>query len=175
MTKISRDYFQTLNRPQTEYLTFEYATFEADVWEAIRGNPLVLSVGLHRCKGLRNADLAFLATLPNLRQFYVCDSKLNGSFLQYLNALSTTYLSANYSLFPKENFRYLRDFGALEHLSLKKSGLDETIFSEIAANKRRQKNAVERTRRRFVDAKNALKRRYILARKPAITVSGWSE
>lgn len=31
MTKISRDYFQTLNRPQTEYLTFEYATFEADV------------------------------------------------------------------------------------------------------------------------------------------------
>ena len=136
MTKITRDYFQTLNRPQTEYLTFEYATFEADVWEAIRGNPLVLSVGFHRCKGLRDADLAFLASLSNLRQFYVCDSKLNGSFLQYLNASSTTYLSANYSLFPKENFRYLRDFGALKHLSLKKSGLAETIFSEIAANKR---------------------------------------
>ena len=31
MTKITRDYFQTLNRPQTEYLTFEYATFETDV------------------------------------------------------------------------------------------------------------------------------------------------
>ena len=122
MAKITRDYFQTLPPVLIEYLLFDRETFAPDVWDAIRGNPLVRSVAFHRCKGLRDANLAFLASTPNLRRFYVCASRLNGSFLRYLNASSTTDLSANYTAFSKENFRYLRDFDALESLSLKKPG-----------------------------------------------------
>lgn len=133
---ITRDFFTNSDEFNIEHMHFVESRFDVSFWEALRGNSRVSTIAFHRCEGLKDSDLEPLSTLPKLRHFYCYASNLTGSCLQFLKSSRLTSLEFIRSPFSKENYRYLRNFTKLKLLSLKDSGIDETIFNELPAHNR---------------------------------------
>ncbi|MBR0225966.1 MAG: hypothetical protein IJL92_07915 [Thermoguttaceae bacterium] len=96
----------------------------------LEGNENTRGVAFHRCRGITDDDLEFLGTMPNLRQIYVYDSGLTGSFLRFLKGIPLRYFEWGYSIFSPENYRLLRDL-SMESVTFTHSGLRDSIFEDF--------------------------------------------